>query len=151
MSPVYKCVVNIDQEYGDIQINVSGDGQIFIFLSDLGSLILPQLFSELSSFYQEKTSRARLESYGNSDFYTLIRDSKKIRIEHVRHHPGGRDIYTFDLKNFVVAIDKGFNKALENLCDKNNFTLKSKEKFHPLGEDVVNAYHHYSQILKRKV
>ena len=151
MNSAYKCVVDIDQDDGDIQFTVTGDGQIFILSSGLGSVVLPQFFSGLSSFYLERTSRMRLESYGNSDFYNFIRDSKKIRIEHVRHHPGGRDIYNFNLEKFVTAIDRGFSKVLKNSHDKNKLTVISKEKHPPLGEDVVNAYQHYSHVLKKKI
>ncbi len=37
-------LIDIDQDDGDVQITVSGDEQVFIFSSGLGSVILPQLF-----------------------------------------------------------------------------------------------------------
>ena len=72
LSSEYKCLTNIEIDVGDVQITVSGDEQAFTFSSGLGSVILPQFFKLLSSFYTEKNSRTRLDSYGNKEIIAIL-------------------------------------------------------------------------------
>jgi hypothetical protein len=136
----YKSKVEIDLDGGDVKITVLGDEQVFTFSSGLGSLILPEFFSLLSSFSSGKNSRGRLNSYGNSDYYIFVRDSARIRIEYVRHHPGGRDNYVFDLYKFVIAFEKAFNKLIKQFRKEGVIPLKNKELSHPLDQNVLDAF-----------
>jgi hypothetical protein len=149
LSSEYKCLANIELDVGDVQITISGDEQVFTFSSGLGSVILPHFFKLLSSFYTEENSRTRLDSYGNGDYYNFVRDSSRIRIEYVRHHPGGRDTFIFNLYQFVMAIDKAFNKLFKQLHREGIIPLKNEEFSHPL-QDVINAYNDFSSILNSR-
>jgi hypothetical protein len=110
-------------------------------------VILPQLFSLLSSFYSEKDSRARLNSYGTSDYYNFVRDSARIRIDYVRHHSGGRDTFVFDIYKFVIAIDKAFSKLIRRLHREGVFPLKNDEIGHPLDRNVLDSFNQFSSNL----
>lgn len=147
MSSEYKCLADIELDGGDVQITVSGDKQVFTFSSGLSFVILPQFFALLSSFYSEKNSRSRLDCYGNANYYNFVRDSARIQIEYVRHHPGGRDTFVFNLYKFVMAIDKAFNKLFKQLRREGIIPLKNEEFGHPLGENVIHAYNEFSSIL----
>ena len=78
-----------------------------------------------------------------------MRDSSRIRIEYVRHHPGGRDTFIFNLYQFVMAIDKAFNKLFKQLHREGIIPLKNEEFGHPL-QDVINAYNDFSSILNSR-
>jgi hypothetical protein len=143
----YISKVKIDLDCGDVQITVSGDEQVFTFSSGLGSVILPQFFTLLSSFSSGKNSRGRLNSYGNSDYYNFVKDSSRIRIEYVRHQPGGRDTYVFDLYKFVMAIDKAFSKLIKQLRREGVIPLKTEAIGHPLERNVLDAYKQFSSNL----
>ncbi|MGG2028046.1 hypothetical protein AB1282_20305 [Gottfriedia sp. S16(2024)] len=149
MSSTYKVLVDIDLENGDVQITVSGDYQVFNFISGLSSIILPQLFSELSSLYSGKSSRARLSNYGNGDYYNFIKDSNIIRIENIMKNSGVRNTYHFNLNQFVTAIDKAFSKHLRQLRKEGVLPLKFEEKGHPLEQNVIDKYNDFSSTLKR--
>jgi hypothetical protein len=150
LSLEYKCLVDIELEGGDVQITVSGDEQIFTLSSGLSPVILPQFFKLLSSFYTGENSRTRLDSYGNADYYNFVRDSARIRIEYVRHQPGGRDTFVFNLYKFVMAIDKAFNKLFKQLRREGIIPLKNEEFGHPLVENVIDAYNEFSSTLNSR-
>jgi hypothetical protein len=150
LSSEYKCLADIELDSGDVQITVSGDEQVFTFSSSLGSVILPQFFKLLSSFYTGENSRTRLDSYGNADYYNFVRDSARILIEYVKHHPGGRATFVFNLYKFVIAIDKAFNKLFKQLRREGIIPLKNEEFGHPLAENVINAYNDFSSILNSR-
>jgi ribosome-associated translation inhibitor RaiA len=150
LSPEYKCLADIDLVGGNVQISVSGDEQVFTFSSGLGSVIFSQFFKLLSFFYTGENSRTRLDSYGNADYYNFVRDSARIRIEYVRHHPGGRTTFVFNLYKFVTAIDKAFNKLFKQLHKEVNIPLKTEEFGHPLTENVLNPYNDFSSILNSR-
>ncbi|MGG2027991.1 hypothetical protein AB1282_20020 [Gottfriedia sp. S16(2024)] len=149
MSSTYKGLVEIDLEDGEVNITVSGDEQDFTFSSGLGSVILPQLFLELSSLYNGKSSRVRLSNYGNSDYYNFVRDSNKIRIEQINHQPGGRDIYSFNLYMFVSTIDKAFSKLLRHLHREGILALRFQDEAHPLCKNVLDKYNEFSSIIRK--
>ncbi|WP_088011631.1 hypothetical protein [Gottfriedia acidiceleris] len=149
MSSTYKGLVEIDLEYGEVNITVSGDQQVFTFTSGLGSVILPQLFLGLSSLYNGNSSRVRLSNYGNSDYYNFVRDSNKIRIDQIRHQPGGRDIYSFNLYMFVTAIDKAFSKLLRQLHREAILPLSFQDDVHPLCQSVIDKFNEFSSIIRK--
>ncbi|WP_129692438.1 hypothetical protein [Gottfriedia acidiceleris] len=152
MSSTYKGLVEIDLDDGEVNITVSGEQQDFTFTSDLGSVILPQLFLALSSLYNGKSSRVRLSNYCNSDYYNFVRNSNNIRIEQIKHQPGGRDFYSFNLYMFVSTIDKAFSKLLRHLHREGILPLRfqdEEDEAHPLCKNVLDKYNEFSSIIRK--
>ena len=148
LSTDYNCSIDIEFSGGDIQITVSGDEQTFAFKSGLGFMILPDLFWVLASFYKEEESYAKLECYGNRDYYNFVSDGTSIRIERVGHYPEGTDVYVFNLYKYVTAIDKAFGLYLKQLHREGILQLQIEEMGNPLGPNVMDAYNEFTTVLK---
>jgi len=75
-------------------------------------------------------------------------DGKNIRITHLSHYTE-EDIYTyvFDLRQYVMAVDKGFSEYLQKLHGEGLFPLKQEDMSHPLNEKVLEAYNKFSFII----
>ena len=149
MNPDYECLANVKLSGGDVWITVSGDEQTFIFSSGLGFVILPNLFSVLTTFYKGESRSAKLDCHGNFDYYNFTIDRTNIRIEHIGHYPEGKTLYTFNLYKYLVAVDKGFREYLEKLHREGILPLQFEEIGHPLGKGVMEAYQKFSLCIKK--
>lgn len=95
---------------GDIQFDVSNDIQLFSFKSGIGFVAIPHLLSPLSSLYKGEISEAKLDCHGNSDYYIFSKEGTNLFIEHIGHYPEGIFNYQFKLKEYMEAVDTGFQK-----------------------------------------
>ena len=150
MDSNYKCFIDIGFEGGDIQFDVSDDIQLFSFKSGIGFVAIPHFLSTLSSLYKGEISEAQLDCHGNSDYYIFSRDGTNLLIEHNEHHLESTIFkYQFKLKEYMKAIDTGFQKYLQQLEKEGRLPLKTQEFGHPLGDDVLNAFYDFSSLLNR--
>ncbi|WP_318617553.1 hypothetical protein [Sporosarcina sp. YIM B06819] len=146
MDANYKCSIDIRFNGGDIQFDVSDGMQSFSFKSGIGFVAIPHFFWTLSSLYKGDISEAQLDCHGNSDYYLFSRDGTNLLIKHIGHYPEGIFNYQFKLKDYMKAIDTGFQKYLQQLEKEGVFPLKTQEFGHPLGEDVLNAFNVFSSL-----
>ncbi|WP_205753863.1 hypothetical protein, partial [Gottfriedia acidiceleris] len=68
----------------------------------------------------------------------FVRNSNNIRIEHIRHQPGGRDISSYNLYMFVSTIDKAFSKLLRQL--HRNIKIKDTLYVKTLSINITNFH-----------
>jgi|SRR5690606_4575955 hypothetical protein len=150
MDSDYQCFIDIGFDGGDIQFDVSDDIQSFSFKSGIGFVAIPHLLLTLSSLYKGEISEARLECHGNSDYYIFSRYGTNLLIEHNEHDLESTVFnYQFKLREYMDALDTGFQKYLQQLEKEGIFPLKTQEFGHPLGDDVLNAFHDFSLLLNR--
>jgi len=149
MDSNYKCFIDIRFSGGDIQFDVSSDTKLFSFKSGIGFVAIPYFFSTLSSLYKREISEAQLDCHGNFDYYKFSSDGTNLFIEHISHYPEGIFKYQFKLKEYMEAIDRGFQKYLQQLEREGILPLKNQEFAHPLGDDVLNAFYDFSSLLNR--
>jgi len=147
MESNYKCFIDTGFHGGDIQFDVSNDTQLFSFKSGIGFVAIPHFFWTLSSLYKGDISEAQLDCHGNFDYYIFSRDGTNLFIEHIGHYPEGIFNYQFKLKEYMEAIDTGFQKSLQQLEKEGILPLKTQEFGHPLGDDVLNAFYDFSSLL----
>ena len=144
----YRCFVEIKFSGGDVAIEVDGDGQKFRFLSGIGFVALPNFFFVLSSFYKGELNDAQLDCYGNADLYNFSSDGKNIQIQHISHYTEEESYtYSFDLRQYAMAVDKGFSEYLQKLHREGLLPLKHEDMSHPLNEKVLKAYNEFSSII----
>jgi hypothetical protein len=148
MDSNYKCFIDIGFDSGDIQFDVSDDIQLFSFKSGIGFVAIPHLLSTLSSLYKGEISEAQLDCHGNSDYYIFSRDGTNLFIKHNEYHLESTIFkYQFKLKEYMKAIDTGFQKYLQQLEKEGILPLKTQEFGHPLGDDVLNAFYDFSSLI----
>ena len=147
MESGYKCIINICFLGGDIQFDVSSDTHLFSFKSGIGFVAIPQFLLTLSKLYKGEIKQAQLECHGNFDYYNFFCDGNNIFIEHISHYPKGIYKYQFNLKKYLEAVDKGFQRYLKQLESEGILPLKSQDFAHPLGEDVLNTFYDFSSLL----
>ncbi|XIH75991.1 hypothetical protein C1N57_26760 (plasmid) [Priestia aryabhattai] len=130
-------------------ITVSDRKQILIISIGLSAITLRNFFSNLSDLYTYKKTKFELEHYGSADYYLFVRNSNVIRIEEVRK-PGGRDIYKFNLMDFLLTFEKGFQIFFAKLKNDGVLPLSdSMDDFmYPINQDVVNSFNSFSKNLK---
>jgi len=116
----------------------------------LAAITLRNFFSDLNALYTYKKTKFKLEHYGSADYYLFVRDSNVIRIEEVRK-PGGRYIYKFNLMDFLLTLEKGFQKFFAKLRKDGVLPLNhGKDDFmYPVNKDVTNSFDSFSKSLKR--
>ena len=145
----YKCFIDIRFSGGNIQFDVSNDIQLFSFISGIGFVAIPSFLSMLSSLYKGEISEAKLDCHGNFDYYIFSSDGTNLFIEHIGHYPEGIFKYQFKLKEYMEAIDTGFQKYLQQLEREGILPLRTQEDGHPLGDNVLNAFYDFSSLLNR--
>ncbi|MFP7736182.1 hypothetical protein ACLHDF_22805 [Priestia aryabhattai] len=150
MKNTLSCSVTIDLDGGDGEIIVSDKKQTLIISIGLSAITLRNFFSDLNALYTYKKTKFKLEHYGSADYYLFVRDSNVIRIEEVRK-PGGRDIYKFNLLDFLLTFEKGFQKFFTKLKKDGVLPLNDgKDDFmYPVNRDVTNLFDNFSKILKQ--
>mgnify|MGYP001123630290 CR=1 FL=1 len=150
MKNTLSCSVTIDLDGGDGEIVVSDKNQTLIISIGLAAITLRNFFSDLSALYTYKKTKFKLEHYGSADYYLFVRDSNMIRIEEVRK-PGGRDIYNFNLMEFLLTFEKEFQKFFTKLRKDGLLPLnQDKDDFmYPVNKDVTNSFDKFSKGLKQ--
>jgi len=150
MKSTLSCSVTIDLDGGDGEIVVSDKNQTLIISIGLAAITLRNFFSDLSALYTYKKTKFKLEHYGSADYYLFVRDSNMIRIEEVRK-PGGRDIYNFNLMEFLLTFEKEFQKFFTKLRKDGLLPLnQDKDDFmYPVNKDVTNSFDKFSKGLKQ--
>ena len=150
MKSALNCSVTINLDDGDGEIIVSDKNQTLIISIGLAAITLRNFFSDLSALYTYKKTKFKLEHYGSADYYLFVRDSNMIRIEEVRK-PGGRDIYNFNLMEFLLTFEKEFQKFFTKLRKDGLLPLnQDKDDFmYPVNKDVTNSFDKFSKGLKQ--
>ena len=150
MKSALNCSVTINLDCGDGEIIVSDKNQTLIISIGLAAITLRNFFSDLNALYTYKKTKFKLEHYGSADYYLFVRDSNVIRIEEVRK-PGGRYIYKFNLMDFLLTFEKGFQKFFAKLRKDGVLPLNhGKDDFmYPVNKDVTNSFDSFSKSLKR--
>jgi len=144
------CSVTINLDGGDGEIIVSDKNQTLIISIGLAAITLRNFFSDLNALYTYKKTKFKLEHYGSTDYYLFVRDSNVIRIEEVRK-PGGRYIYKFNLMDFLLTFEKGFQKFFAKLRNEGVLPLNhNKDDYmYPVNKDVTNSFDKFSKSLKQ--
>jgi len=150
MKSALNCSVTINLDGGDGEIIVSDKNQTLIISIGLAAITLRNFFSDLNALYTYKKTKFKLEHYGSADYYLFVRDSNVIRIEEVRK-PGGRYIYKFNLMDFLLTFEKGFQKFFAKLRKDGVLPLNlDKDDFmYPVNKDVTNSFDSFSKSLKQ--
>jgi len=150
MKNTLSCSVTIDLDGGDGEIIVSDRKQTLIISIGLSAITLRNFFSDLSDLYTYKKTKFKLEHYGSSDYYLFVRDSNMIRIEEVRK-PGGRDVYKFNLRDFLHTFERGFQKFFEKLKKDGMLPLDDgmDDFMYPVNKDVTDPFNSFSKNLKK--
>ncbi|MGW5887736.1 hypothetical protein [Priestia megaterium] len=150
MKSTLSCSVTIDLDGGDGEIIVSDKNQTLIISIGLAAITLRNFFSDLDALYTYKKTKFKLEHYGSADYYLFVRDSNVIRIEEVRK-PGGRDIYKFNLMDFLLIFEKEFQRFFAKLRKDGVLPLnEDKDDFmYPVNKDVTNSFENFSKNLKK--
>lgn len=147
MNSNYKCFIDIHFCGGDIQFDVFDDPQLFSFKSGVGFIAIPNFFLTLASLYKGEICEANIPCEGNFDYYIFSSDGIRLFIEHHGHYPEGIFKYEFNLKDYMSAVCIGFREYLQELEREGILPLKNQEFAHPLGDDVLNAFHKFSALL----
>ncbi|MEH6966404.1 hypothetical protein V7195_18670 [Priestia megaterium] len=149
MKGTLKCSVDIEIDGGDGEFIIADKDKSLTINIGLAAITLPNLFSNLISLSSGKQTKFKLEQYGSGDYYLFVRDSNRIRIEEVRK-PGGRDTYVFNFFEFLLVLEKGFDKFFAKLRRDGVLPLSDdKDEFMcPINEDVINSFNHFSKSLK---
>ncbi|MFB8426976.1 hypothetical protein ACFC4S_34015 [Priestia megaterium] len=150
MKSSLSCSVTIDLDDGDGEIIVSDKNQTLIISIGLAAITLRNFFSDLNALYTYKKTKFKLEHYGSADYYLFVRDSNVIRIEDVRK-PGGRDIYKFNLMDFLFSFEQGFQRFFSKLKKDGVLPLDDgmDDFMYPINEDVTDSFNSFSKNLKK--
>lgn len=150
MKNTLSCSVTIDLDSGDGEIIVSDRKQTLIISIGLSAITLRNFFSDLSDLYTYKKTKFKLEHYGSADYYLFVRDSNMIRIEEVRK-PGGREVYKFNLRDFLHTFERGFQKFFEKLKKDGMLPLDDgmDDFMYPVNKDVTDPFNSFSKNLKK--
>lgn len=150
MKSSLSCSVTIDLDDGDGEIIVSDKNQNLIISIGLAAITLRNFFSDLNALYTYKKTKFKLEHYGSADYYLFVRDSNVIRIEEVRK-PGGRDIYKFNLMDFLFSFEQGFQKFFTKLKKDGVLPLDDgmDDFMYPVNKDVTDSFNSFSKNLKK--
>jgi len=150
MKSSLSCSVTIDLDDGDGEIIVSDKNQTLIISIGLAAITLRNFFSDLSALYTYKKTKFKLEHYGSADYYLFVRDSNVIRIEEVRK-PGGRDIYKFNLMDFLFSFEQGFQRFFTKLKKDGVLPLDDgmDDFMYPINKDVTDSFNSFSKTLKK--
>ena len=142
------CFVEIKFTGGDVAIEVIGEGQKFCFLSGIGFVALPNFFYVLSNIYKSEINEKGLDCHGNADYYYLPRHQHELHIEHISHYTEQDSYkYNFNLKKYMVAVDKGFYSYLQELNREGILPLTSHDLSHPLNDNVMKYYNDFSLLI----
>lgn len=150
MKSSLSCSVTIDLDDGDGEIIVSDKNQNLIISIGLAAITLRNFFSDLNALYTYKKTKFKLEHYGSADYYLFVRDSNMIRIEEVRK-PGGRDIYKFNLMDFLFSFEQGFQRFFTKLKKDGVLPLDDgmDDFMYPVNKDVTDSFNSFSKNLKK--
>ncbi|WP_394542847.1 hypothetical protein [Priestia aryabhattai] len=150
MKSSLSCSVTIDLDDGDGEIIVSDKNQTLIISIGLAAITLRNFFSDLNALYTYKKTKFKLEHYGSADYYLFVRDSDVIRIEEVRK-PGGRDIYKFNLMDFLFSFEQGFQRFFTKLKKDGVLPLDDgmDDFMYPVNKDVTDSFNSFSKNLKK--
>ena len=150
MKNTLSCSVTIDLDGGDGEIVVSDKNQTLIISIGLAAITLRNFFSDLSALYTYKKTKFKLEHYGSADYYLFVRDSSIIRIEEVRK-PGGRNIYKFNLMDFLLILEKEFQRFFAKLRKDGVLPLNQDQDdfMYPVNKDVTISFDSFSKNLKQ--
>ncbi|TQR14692.1 hypothetical protein [Psychrobacillus vulpis] len=147
MNTAYKCSVVINFTNGDVRIEVLGDGQKFSFISGLGFIALPELFLALSNLYKREANRSKVDYYGNYDYYYFSSDGTSLQVEHIAPYTDEIFYYIFNLKQYVIAVDKGFSEYLQLHRREGSLPLNQEDRLNPLGGNVIKYYNEFSLLI----
>jgi len=149
MKGTLKCSVDIEIDGGDGEFIILDKDKSLTINIGLAAITLPNLFSNLIALSSGKQTKFKLEHYGSGDYYLFVRDSNRIRIEEVRK-PGGRDTYVFNFFDFLLILEKGFDKFFAKLRRDGVLPLSDdKDEFMcPINEEVINSFNRFSKNLK---
>lgn len=147
MNTDYKSSVVINFTNGDIFIEVLGNGQKFTFISGLGFIALPEFFHALSNLYKREVNRSKVEYHGCSDYYYFSSDGTTLQVEHIGPYLDEPFYFIFNLKEYVMAVDKGFSEYLQQHQREGILPLNKEEILNPLGETVIKFYKEFSSII----
>lgn len=150
MKSSLSCSVTIDLDDGDGEIIVSDKNQTLIISIGLAAITLRNFFSDLSALNTYKKTKFKLEHYGSANYYLFVRDSNVIRIEEVRK-PGGRDIYKFNLMDFLLIFEKEFQRFFAKLKKDGVLPLDDgmDDFMYPVNKDVTDSFNSFSKKLKK--
>jgi len=150
MKNTLSCSVTIELDGGDGEIIVSDRKQTLIISIGLSAITLRNFFSDLSDLYTYKKTKFKLEHYGSADYYLFVRDSNIVRIEQIRK-PGGRDIYKFNLMDFLLILEKEFQRFFAKLRKDGVLPLNQFQDdfMYPVNKDVTNSFYSFSENLKK--
>ena len=150
MKNTLSCSVTIDLDGEDGEIIVSDRKQTLIISIGLSAITLRNFFSDLSDLYTYKKTKFKLEHYGSADYYLFVRDSNIVRIEQIRK-PGGRDIYKFNLTDFLLILEKEFQRFFAKLRKDGVLPLNQFQDdfMYPVNKDVTNSFYSFSENLKK--
>ena len=150
MKNTLSCSVTIDLDGEDGEIIVSDRKQTLIISIGLSAITLRNFFSDLSDLYTYKKTKFKLEHYGSADYYLFVRDSNIVRIEQIRK-PGGRDIYKFNLMDFLLILEKEFQRFFAKLRKDGVLPLNQFQDdfMYPVNKDVTNSFYSFSENLKK--
>jgi len=150
MKNTLSCSVTIELDGGDGEIIVSDRKQTLIISIGLSAITLRNFFSDLSDLYTYKKTKFKLEHYGSADYYLFVRDSNIVRIEQIRK-PGGRDIYKFNLMDFLLILEKEFQRFFTKLRKDGVLPLNQFQDdfMYPVNKDVTNSFYSFSENLKK--
>ncbi|WP_243494494.1 hypothetical protein [Priestia aryabhattai] len=140
------CSVTIDLDDGDGEIIVSDKNQTLIISIGLAAITLRNFFSDLNALYTYKKTKFKLEHYGSADYYLFVRDSDVIRVEEVRK-PGGRDIYKFNLMDFLFSFEQGFQRFFTKLKKDGVLPLDDgmDDFMYPVNKDITDSFNSFSK------
>ncbi|MBE2978790.1 hypothetical protein [Priestia megaterium] len=150
MKNTLSCSATIDLDGEDGEIIVLNRKQTLIISIGLSAITLRNFFSDLSDLYTYKKTKFKLEHYGSADYYLFVRDSNIVRIEQVRK-PGGRDIYKFNLMDFLLILEKEFQRFFAKLRKDGVLPLNQFQDdfMYPVNKDVTNSFYSFSENLKK--
>ena len=145
----YKCDVIINFTNGDVFIDVLGNGQKFSFISGLGFIALPEFFLALTNLYKRETNNSKLDYHGNYDYYYFSSDGTNLQVEHISPFTDETFYFIFNLKQYVMAVDKGFSKYLQHIQRKKLLPAYKEEDeiINPLGKTVIKFYNEFSSVI----
>ncbi|MFF2755575.1 hypothetical protein ACFVR1_17800 [Psychrobacillus sp. NPDC058041] len=150
MNKDYQCRVVINFTNGDVRIEVLGDGQKFSFISGLGFIALPELFLALSNLYKREVNRTKVDYYGNYDYYYFSSDGTSLQVEHIAPYTDEILYYIFNLKQYVIAVHKGFSEYLQQHRKERSLPINQEDRLNPIGRNVIKNYNEFSLLINAR-
>ncbi|GKV70336.1 hypothetical protein NCCP2716_28340 [Sporosarcina sp. NCCP-2716] len=149
MEKSYRCIFHTDEESGDIDIEIAGEGQEVHFEMAIDFFSVPVLFFQLARLWTGKSVEYEMHGFGMAIDYSFRREGERLLIRKDKRSNKGQFItsYDFNMEQFAYALDGGMKELMEKKRALGEFPLPAADSPHLLETNNVEKYEEFSALI----